>query len=197
MKKKYIALVLSLMIFTCGCESTSRTNNSQNTENVQNTESQSEVAANTETETMSNTENDTEYDSQEPSETQTPTTGDAYDIEADIEELERKEAELVEKSNTDGVTQTEMNMYASQIYELWDNELNQIWDMLSDYMTETEFEALKIIQNEWIKERDKQMEEAAAENGGGSLAPMLKATTGAELTKEKVLELAKIITGDN
>ena len=193
MKKKYIALVLSLMIFTCGCESTSRTNNSQNTENVQNTESQNEVAANTETETMGNTEND----SQEPSETQTPTTGDAYDIEADIEELERKEAELVEKSNADGVTQSEMNMYASQIYELWDNELNQIWDMLSDYMTETEFEELKIIQNELIKERDKQMEEAAAENGGGSLAPMLKATTGAELTKEKVLELAKIITGDN
>ncbi|MEE1305031.1 MAG: lysozyme inhibitor LprI family protein [Agathobacter sp.] len=196
MKKKYIALALSLMIFTCGCESNSRTNNSQNTENIQNTESQSQVAANTETETMSNTEHDTEYDSQEPSETQTPTTGDGYDIEADIEEIERKEAELVEKSNADGVTQTEMNMYASQIYELWDDELNLIWDMLSDYMGETEFEALKIIQNEWIKERDKQMEEAAEENGGGSLAPMLKATAGAELTKEKVIELAKIITGN-
>lgn len=88
-------------------------------------------------------------------------------------------------------SQGDMNVAAGEIYQLWDNALNEVWRILKANMDEEDFEPLLEEQRVWIAEKESEMEAAGAEAEGGTMYAMLVADKGAELTKARVYELAE------
>ena len=78
----------------------------------------------------------------------------------------------------DGYTTYEMTNSATQIYTLWDNELN-----------ESEMNSLRQKQREWITYRDNKAEQDAAEYEGGTMAQLELILSKANTTQERCYEL--------
>lgn len=112
-------------------------------------------------------------------------------VDQRIAEAEAQEQEQSKRMEKEDITQSEMNHIASTIYGLWDDQLNWMWGEMENKLDEATMNALRTEQNEWIETRSKQMKEAGAEAEGGSMQPLLESTKGAQMTKDRVNELAQ------
>ncbi len=137
---------------------------------------------NSEVETLETTDstNVTNDDSQANSKT----------IQEEIAEVEAKSKKL-ENTDTSNMSQFEMNSLASERYCLWDDELNSIWERLTEKLPQDEKDTLVKEQQEWITQKERNSDVAGVENGGGSLAPLLMSDRAADMTKVRVYHLAK------
>lgn len=88
-----------------------------------------------------------------------------------------------------GLTMMEMNRTASDVYKLWDDELNKIYGVVKQELSASEMENLRQKQREWIKYRDSEAEAAASQYAGGTMAPMSQAETKSDLTRDRCYEL--------
>lgn len=105
-----------------------------------------------------------------------------------------EEAQALEnKLETEALSQVEMNITASEIYQLWDDELNVIWNQLKEKLNLEAMEALTAEEREWITFKENEIQKAGAEFEGGSMQPMVESLKGAELTKARVYELAEYL----
>lgn len=86
-------------------------------------------------------------------------------------------------------TQADMNLHAQEKYRIWDNILNQLWQVLKKVLPEEEMRQLANEELQWIKEKEQAALDAAAEYEGGSIYPSVYYITLADLTKERVYEL--------
>lgn len=86
-------------------------------------------------------------------------------------------------------TQAELNEKSQKLYRLWDQALNDVWDILKRTQDEESMRALTAEELEWIARKEQAVVEAGAEYEGGSMQPMAKNMKGAELTKLRVYEL--------
>lgn len=111
-------------------------------------------------------------------------------IAMEITYAEERDREVEEKQK-EAVTQMEMNETAREWYQLWDDTLNVVWELLETNLSETEMEALRKEEREWIAFKEAQVQEAGLESEGGSIQPLLEFARAAELTKERVYELAE------
>ncbi|MCI8453290.1 MAG: DUF1311 domain-containing protein [Lachnospiraceae bacterium] len=111
-------------------------------------------------------------------------------IAVEISYAEEQEKE-VEKKQEEAVTQPEMNETAKEMYRLWDDALNGVWRLLEANLNEADMEVLRKEEREWIASKDAKVQAAGLENGGGSMQPLVEAMKAAELTKERVYELAE------
>lgn len=100
--------------------------------------------------------------------------------------LEQKEQELEDSAKD----QVSMNRTSGEIYEMWDEELNYVYQQLKKTLTEEEFQLLKEEELAWIEYRDQLADDAAREWAGGSGMPMAVNTALSEATKARVYELA-------
>lgn len=100
-----------------------------------------------------------------------------------------QESAINERLQKEALTQDEMNQLSEELYKVWDAQLNTTWKQLKNTLDAATMETVTKQQREWIKERDKKIEEAGKDYEGGSLQPMIKSTEGAELTKTRVYEL--------
>ena len=100
-------------------------------------------------------------------------------------------ASLEAKTNNmlDGYTTYEMTNSATQIYTLWDNELNKIYGVLKNQLSESEMNSLRQKQREWITYRDNKAEQDAAEYEGGTMAQLELILSKANTTQERCYEL--------
>jgi len=89
----------------------------------------------------------------------------------------------------DGYTTYEMTNSATQIYTLWDNELNKIYGVLKNQLSESEMNSLRQKQREWITYRDNKAEQDAAEYEGGTMAQLELILSKANTTQERCYEL--------
>lgn len=87
---------------------------------------------------------------------------------------------------------TDMKEAASKEHERWDKALNEIYQALQKQLSESEMAALKEEQLNWIKERDKAAEEAAAKYKGGTMEGLEYAATLASVTKERCYKLVEL-----
>ena len=90
-------------------------------------------------------------------------------------------------------TQAEMNAHAQEKYRIWDDLLNQQWQVLKKVLPEEEMRQLTNEELQWIKDKEATALEAAAEYEGGSLYPMVYSTTLSSLTRERVYELLELL----
>lgn len=126
----------------------------------------------------------------------------SYPTETAAEQAQRilseaqAEDDVLEKQlqNDASLTQGDMNLLSRQRYNVWDNALNDIWGLLKANLDGDTMQALTAEQLQWISEKEAAVKETAAENQGGSLAPLLANTEAAERTKERSFALAAYLT---
>lgn len=117
----------------------------------------------------------------------------SYDIKESLETRVALTEELaleIENSLTnDDLTQTEYNLKTKDLYDMWDSDLNAIWNDLKDVLDAEMFEELLSEQREWITWKEAEVKKAGADYEGGSMQPMVMNQKAAELTKTRVYEL--------
>lgn len=111
-------------------------------------------------------------------------------IALEISFAEERDAEL-ETQLQSATTQTDMNLINEELFQTWDDTLNIIWKLLAAELDEETMTALKTEEKNWIDFKEAEVEAAGQEFEGGSMQPMIRAMKAAELTKERVYELAK------
>lgn len=95
--------------------------------------------------------------------------------------------------HTDYLTQAELNVAAKEMYEAWDELINLEWGILKSILDENTMAVLTEEQLEWIKEKESEVEKAGKQVEGGSMQPMIEYHTAAEITKDRVYELAEYL----
>lgn len=113
-------------------------------------------------------------------------------IDAELAELEAREAELNQKADS-YADQSTLNITAQEIYTLWDDELNSMWARIREILPADSFDALTQEQLAWIADKEAAVEAAVAEIGGGSMSASVEFGTGAGITKERVYQLAEYL----
>ncbi len=111
-------------------------------------------------------------------------------IDAELAQVQAQADELSDKLENEADTQDDMNTLSSEIYKLWDDELNSIWAQLKNTLDTDTMSSLTSQEKTWIKDRDTQMKEAGEEYEGGSLQSMAMSNKGAQLTRTRVYQLA-------
>ncbi len=117
-------------------------------------------------------------------------------IEAIDEYLEsvKAQSDAINTSfENDPLTQTELNLKAMELSELWDGAMNYLLDELKNRMSEDEFSKLQDDQLAWIAERDKAVAEVGAEFEGGSFYSFVVSTEAASITEKRVNELYEML----
>lgn len=118
--------------------------------------------------------------------TETDKTGQ---IQEELAEVESKSKEF-ENADWSRMGQQEMNQLTAQWYRLWDDELNSLWDRLSEEAdAQTKAELLEE-QRAWIKTKEGNVKAAGEEALGGSLQPLLENTVAEEMTRARAYLLA-------
>lgn len=100
-----------------------------------------------------------------------------------------KSAKLEERLQKENLTQEEMNELSAELYKAWDDQLNITWKQMKQTLDADTMETIKKEQREWIKDRDRLIQEAGKGYEGGSIQQMIMNTEGAELTRERVYDL--------
>ena len=114
-----------------------------------------------------------------------------YDVQTKLSEAEKRAAVLEKKLKDDSsLTQADMNDLAYEVYMVWDDTLNELWQALKESLDEETFDSLLEEQRAWITEKEREVKQAGEDAGGGSLAILVSNQRAAKLTKERVYKLA-------
>jgi len=116
----------------------------------------------------------------------------AAQIELIISAAEAKSKSLEEMLQS-AQTQSDMNITSGELYTVWDEAINSVWQILRETLPEGEFGDLLDRQLEWIDWKEDEIQYAAAEYDGGSMAALAANQKATELTRERVYELAKYL----
>lgn len=121
----------------------------------------------------------------------------SQDIIENLKESMAYTEELADSLETsieqDPLSQAELNEKAAELYNLWDDRLNDLWSVLKRTLDEETMAALTVEEREWIAEKERAVTEAGAEVEGGSMQPMVMSGKGAYLTRERVYELLELL----
>jgi len=102
-----------------------------------------------------------------------------------------KQAAAVEARLQQARSQGDMNMISGELYQVWDDALNGVWKILKETLDEESMKALTQEERAWIAEKERAVKEAGAEFEGGTMAPLVMNQTAADMTRDRVYELAK------
>lgn len=111
-------------------------------------------------------------------------------ITMEISFAEEHAAELEAKLQA-AASQLDMNTASAELFQAWDDTLNIVWKLLAAELDDATMEALRTEERNWIAFKDAEVEAAGLEYEGGSMQPFAESMKAAELTKERVYELAK------
>lgn len=114
-------------------------------------------------------------------------------IDEELAGIEEAARVLENELQSGDLSQVELNLTSGEMYHLWDDELNSIWSRLKETLDEAEMEDLLIEQREWIAYKESEVEAEGAEYEGGSMRPLVENDLAAELTKQRVYELAELL----
>lgn len=105
-----------------------------------------------------------------------------------------KQSDIIKASlEQESLTQMDMNLKSQELYELWDNALNYLWDELKDILPEEEFSKLLDEQQIWMAEKEKSVEEVGKEVEGGSIYSLVVNMEAAKIIEERVYELYELL----
>lgn len=111
----------------------------------------------------------------------------------EVSAAETKAAEL-ETALQNTQTQADLNTLSGELYTVWDDALNAIWEILKEELSAEDMKQLTKEELQWIDEKEAAVQAAGAEVEGGSMYSMVVNQKAADLTKERVYELAKYST---
>lgn len=113
-----------------------------------------------------------------------------YDVDAKIAAA-KSEADVIKKKLTEdgSLTQTEMNQLATELYTIWDNTMNDMYNVLKDTVSKNVKESFVAYQESWVEEREMEIKKIQIEYKDGSIATLSAMMKAAEMTEERVYEL--------
>ena len=113
-----------------------------------------------------------------------------YDVYAKIAAA-KSEADVIEKKLTEdgSLTQTEKNQLATELYTIWDNTMNDMYNVLKDTVSKNVKESFVAYQESWVEEREMEIKKIQIEYKNGSMATMAAMMKAAEMTEERVNSL--------
>lgn len=117
----------------------------------------------------------------------------SVDIDEELADIEEQAAVLEEALYSNELSQIELNQTSAELYKLWDDELNSIWARLKESLDEESMEAIRTEQREWIAYKESEIEAEGAEYGMGTMRALVENDKAAELTRERVYELAEML----
>ena len=126
-------------------------------------------------------------------EEESPESQPADQIRQHVEEVQKQADELEKKLEQEDLNQMEMNQVSADLYKLWDNELNDIWQYLKENMPDAEMQKLTEEERAWISSKEAQIAEEGKQYEGGSIRPLAENSLGAQLTRERVYELLNYV----
>ena len=85
--------------------------------------------------------------------------------------------------------QVSLNMKSEELFNVWDQCLNNMWAYLKDALEPSAMDALTKEEIEWIKNKEAAVKAAGAENEGGSIQPLVENLAAVSWTKDRVYEL--------
>lgn len=187
-KKPFAAMLLATAMLCAGCGNTATTG-----QNVENEQSAAEPEQ--EQTVQGEQEEPEEPDaSGEDTEASEDPDGMAQYLEQ-FSETEKQSEQLKDSIDHDDLSQTDYNLKTGELYQLWDQSLNDLWKVLESVCGQDQIEMLRDAQADWIAERDRQITDAGKEAEGGSMQPMLENMAGARLTEARVRELMQYLPG--
>lgn len=125
-------------------------------------------------------------------------TEDVLDVSLWLTQYENQAKELEDKLyGDDSLTQLDMNLLAADIYTVWDNALNDIWNRLKQTLSDEEMSILTKEEKEWIAYKDYEANRLASEYDGSSSKDLMVYQKKAELTKQRVYELTDYVGKNN
>lgn len=86
-------------------------------------------------------------------------------------------------------SQTEMSKASKEIYDKYDELLNEVYSYLKEVMPEDKFSKIESDEKGWVIRRDEAIEEAGKQYAGGTMYGMVRSSAGAEETKKRINEL--------
>ena len=123
------------------------------------------------------------------------------DLNTETDELEdyiasvKKQSDSIKYSlENNELTQFEMNEKSQELYELWDDALNDLWSKVKSSSSEEEFSKLLDEQRAWIAQKEKSVKEAGKEFEGGSIYSLIVNMEAAKITEERVYELYELLS---
>ena len=117
----------------------------------------------------------------------------ATTIQEELEAVEATYQSKMDAIDSPTATQTEMNINAQEVYQLWDDELNSLWGRLSDELDADRKASLLDDQRQWNDQKETEIKNAGAEVEGGSMQPLVEFSTGTELTRDRCYYLAGLL----
>lgn len=115
----------------------------------------------------------------------------AIDVQGMLEAAEEEASVLHKKLTEDpSLKQSDMNELSHEIYQIWDDLLNELWAVLKDTLDEKTMNNLLEEQRTWITMKEAEAKKAGEAFAGGSMAQLASNQKAAELTKKRVYELA-------
>lgn len=115
----------------------------------------------------------------------------AIAVQGMLEAAEEEASALHKKLTEDpSLKQSDMNELSHEIYQIWDDLLNELWAIMKDTLDEKTMHNLLEEQREWITMKEAEAKKTGEAFSGGSMAPFASNQKAAELTKERVYELA-------
>ena len=114
----------------------------------------------------------------------------AEEIAMEISFAEERSTELEAKLQED-ISQLDMNETAAELFKTWDDTLNIVWKLLEAELDDASMEALRTEEREWIDFKEAEVKISGLEYEGGSMQELTELMRAAELTKDRVYELAE------
>ena len=108
-----------------------------------------------------------------------------------IESAEEKAAELEAELDGGNLPQQQLNQTSAELFQVWDDALNEIWAYLKENLDAEAMEALTKEEQDWIARKEADMKKEGSEYEGGSMQPYIESMTAYRWTKERVYELEK------
>lgn len=131
-----------------------------------------------------------------PTETAAPETTPEPDVISRLENVEAEYAALQEKlMNDPSLNQADMNELAGQQFTLWDTLLNDFWVQLTADLPGEQMQQLLQEERAWIRWKESSVAIAADYYSGGSLSILAANSRAAKITRDRVYELAELLTG--
>ena len=111
-------------------------------------------------------------------------------LDDELASIDEKASEMEADISNNDHNQQELNEIANNIYILWDDELNSLWNRFSESSDADFKEKILAEQREWISTKEARVSEAGVNYEGGSMQSMVEDLEAARLTRIRVYALA-------
>jgi uncharacterized protein YecT (DUF1311 family) len=115
------------------------------------------------------------------------------DYNANVNNTKELSDSLRKEIQEEELNQAQLNEKAKDLYELWDNQLNDLWAVLLQTLSEDEMQNLKTDEINWINKKEKKLKKIRKKYKGASMAPMQEYLKAADLTENRVYVLLKYL----